>query len=218
MLLGFILPTTAMEEENSSTNDLSDKLIYSLFFVEKGERGYNEGLQKKFKQYGITGPLYYLIFSKDLTTLNNKAHKAYKEWQMRNPDENDYVYLDFPNTELNALRSDFDNQDGGSPFDITIMEIRKLSDTKAEVTLLCDDSEFVIADGEGGYTNALEAGYGCIQQATKRICLVKDNGQWKVDNVIREFNYDGELHKIDWKKELKSFILNPTEFMPYLGF
>lgn len=214
----FIMPSILEGVQSSSTNDLSDKLIYSLFFVEKGEWQYNEGLQKKFKQYGITGPLSYSIFSQDLTSLSNKAQKAYKEWQLRNPNEQDYVDLDFPDTESNVLKSYFDNQDGGSPFDISIVEIKKLSDAKAEVTILCDDSEFMMGDGEGGYKKALEEGYIISpQQETQSICLVKENGQWKVDNVINKLNNDGEHQEISWKDLLKSFISDPTDFMPYFG-
>ena len=211
----FIMPSILESVESTSINNLSDKLIYSLFFVEKEEWRYNEGLQKKFKQNGITGPVSYSIFSEDLTALNNEAHKAYKEWQLRNPNEQDYVDLDFPDTESNVLKSSFDNQDGGSPFDITIKEIKRLTDTKAEVILLCDDSEFMWRDENDRFTRFWKVGYGT--QETKRICLVKENGRWKVDNVITKFYYDGKLYEIDWKEKLKSFISDPTEFMPYLG-
>lgn len=212
----FIMPSILEGAQHSSKKDISDKLIYSLFFVEKGEWQYNEGLQKKFKQYGITGPLSYSIFSEDLRDLGNMAQKTYKEWQMRNPDEQDYVDLDFPDTESNVLKSYFNDTDGGSPFDITIMEIKMMSNSRAEVILLCDDSELMWGDKEEGFKSAWVDGDDSTQETVK-IYLVKENEQWKVDNVIREYSYDGDIQTIDWKKDLKSFISDPTEFMPYYG-
>ena len=50
---------------------------------------------------------------------------------------------------------------------------------------LSDDSEFMMGDGRGEYGRVWRDGYGSPTQETKRICLVKENGKWKVDNVIQ---------------------------------
>lgn len=210
-----VRPPVAQSSSNASTDDISDKLIYSFFFVEKDEWSYNEGMQKNFKRLGITGPLPYSIFSDELSNLNTRAQKAYREWQQRNPDEQDYVDLDFPDIKSNALKSIFDNQDGGTPFNITIMEIKRISDTKAEVILSCDSSETMIRLGDEGFEKLVDSDYGSADQETRILYLVKEDGKWKVDNLITEFKYDGEIEKFDWKNDLKSFITDPVKFMPY---
>lgn len=196
-----------IHNETNEGNEITEKLIYQIFFQEKDPHFYNEGMRQNFKRLDITGPCTYSIFSNDLLELGKKCEERYTQWKQKNGEE--YVVLDFVNTSDNVLKSYFDTQDGEYQFNITNFSINYKNENEAYVEISYDDSELTSYYGEKPeriHENKLNA-----QKGNETIILIKEGGKWKVDNILSESPWGN----YNWKKELTNFLKNPTEYMPY---